>query len=270
MFPKLARVVLVLAAVCLSAWNLRSAAQDAPPATPAPLALGAVYSLDQFVPKLTTTAEAQQAFDAGCEQILARGGGVLLIPADAPASWNPNNNSQQQIRIPEPPAPAKNWRAGPGVTVIDLRGGTVKIQPPQSTGLVLSRTLNLPQGQSLPHWDYYPLLSLQNAIVHGSTSYRDQIIEDVRGGPDARVYVNTIRGLFPGMFVNCEASGGVQRLYIKTLGYSRRSPAPTRPRSSTLPTWASNVRASWPYAAVAATWTRTWLVVTTAARSGTR
>ncbi len=67
MFPKLARVVLVLAAVCLSAWNLRSAAQDAPPAAPAPLALGAVYSLDQFVPKLTTTAEAQQAFDVGCE-----------------------------------------------------------------------------------------------------------------------------------------------------------------------------------------------------------
>lgn len=192
-------------------------------ATPAPLALGALYSLDQFAPKLNNPVQAEVAFAAASKQIIEKGGGVLLIPADAPAGWMPRNVTQEQIRIPEAPAPATNWKTGPGVTVIDMRGGTVRILPPQGTGLTLSRTLDLPPGQSLPHWDYFPLIELRNAVAHGSTSYRDQITEDVKAGPDARVYVNTIRGIFPGMFVNCESygPGGVQRLYVKTLGYDK-------------------------------------------------
>jgi hypothetical protein len=185
--------------------------------TPAPVAIGVVYSLEQFGSGLNTPSGAQDAFDAACKQIIAKGGGVLMIPSDASAGWLPRNDSQQ-LQTQSGPT---QGRPTSGVTVIDLRGGTAKVLPPQLSGLTVSRTLNLPYGQSLPHWDYYPMLDLRNAVARGSTSYRDQIAEDFKAGNDTRIYVNTIRGLFPGMFLNCESygPGGVQRLYIKTLGY---------------------------------------------------
>jgi hypothetical protein len=188
-----------------------------PSSSPAPVAIGAVYSLEQFGSGLASPVQAQDAFDAACKQILAKGGGVLMIPSDASAGWQPRNDPQQHRTGPGKPPE----RSSVGVTVIDLRGGTAKILPPQISGLAVSRTLDLPVGQSLPHWDYYPMLDLRNAVARGSTSYRDQIAEDFKAGVDTRIYVNTIRGLFPGMFLNCESygPGGVQRLYIKTLGY---------------------------------------------------
>lgn len=205
--------------LCVVTSNLFGQANESSkaPNAPTPVAIGVVYSLEQFGSGIASPGPAQDAFDAACKQIMARGGGVLMIPAEASAAWLPRNDNQQ-VRTEQGKL---TDRPGVGVTVIDLRGGTAKILPPQLTGLVVGRTLDLPAGQSLPHWDYYPMLDLRNAVTRGSTSYRDQIAEDFKAGVDTKIYVNTIRGLFPGMFLNCESygPGGVQRLYIKTLGY---------------------------------------------------
>ncbi|MBI2191480.1 MAG: hypothetical protein HYU36_05800 [Planctomycetes bacterium] len=190
-------------------------------ASAAPAGLGPVYSLDQFGP-MSTADEAEKAYQKASADIIAAGGGVLVIPAKAPPGWRPKNNSQAEWRKPPPPATAKQWGPGAGVTVVDARGGTLRVLPPQATGLEISRVLNLPQGQSLPHWGLYPILSLKNTILHGSTSYHDWLQEDVKAGQDQRFYVATIRGIFPGEFLNGLSWGGpVPRLYVKSLGFDR-------------------------------------------------
>jgi hypothetical protein len=120
------------------------------------------------------------------------------------------------------PAPAEHWGISNGVTVVDERGGTVKIETPQGTGMEFNRTLDLPYGEALPFWGLYPILSFNNTILRGSTSYRDWLQEDVKAGLDQKFYVATIRGIFPGTFVTVSGyPHGYLRLTVKDLGYDK-------------------------------------------------
>jgi hypothetical protein len=170
---------------------------------------------------VATAEQAQATLQKAAEAMIAQGGGVLIIPASAPADWQPENLSQTAWRQPEPPAPAKSWGYTKGITIVDCRGGTARILLPQMTGSVMSRTISLPEGQSVGHWDYHPMLQFDNSIIHGTTSYHDWIVGEVKAGKDQRLYVRTIRGLFPGMFVNTLGGGPVNRLYLKSLGYDQ-------------------------------------------------
>jgi len=183
--------------------------------------LGAMYSLDQFGP-VGTPADAEKTYQKASADLLAAGGGVIVIPLQAPATWHPKNNSQQTIRKPAAPEQTKSWSSGPQVTVIDARGKTMTIMPSQVTGVEFSRTLDLEPGGSLPHWGYYPAITINNTILHGSASYHDWLQEPVKAGKDQRFYVATIRGVFPGEFLNGLAYGGaVPRLCVKSLGYDK-------------------------------------------------
>src|SRR5262249_30027583 len=115
----------------------------------------------------------------------------------------------------------KGWGASNAVTVVDTRTGTLKIQPPQSTGLQIERVLDLPQGESLPFWGYYPTINIRNTILHGGTSYRDWLQEEAPKGKDSRFYGGKNRGIFPGMFMSIGEWGTVERLYVKTVGYDK-------------------------------------------------
>lgn len=217
------QICILLAGIVTLAGTLLLSAQAQNGKTPggkAPAAeSGPVYSLDQFGP-VEKPADAEATFQKASKDIIASGGGILMIPSSAAAGWKPKNTTQEQWRKPEPPEPTKQWGSRPGVTVVDGRGGTVKISPPQATGLEIDRTLNLPQGQALPHWGYYPMVAMKNTILHGSTSYHDWLQEDVKAGKDRKFYVATIRGVFPGEFLNTLSySAGVQRLYVKSIGY---------------------------------------------------
>ncbi|NCO34311.1 MAG: hypothetical protein GW893_10710 [Armatimonadetes bacterium] len=185
----------------------------------------ATHSLSDFGP-VATAAEADASLTKAIEELTAGGGGVLIIPKDAPADWRPENLSQASWREPPPPAPAKRWGYTNGITIVDQRDGTMKLYLPQMTGMEFHRLLQLPEGQSAGHWDYHPMLSLQNSIVRGTTSYRDWITEDVKAGENRRIYVNTLRGLFPGMFLNSGDHGQVSRLYVKSLGFDKEKRQP--------------------------------------------
>ncbi len=180
--------------------------------------LSAVYYLSQFG-KVNTPQNAQAAFEAASDAIQAAGGGLLIIPTETVAGWIPKNQAQHEIRIPPAPAPAKAWREGPGMMVFDPRGKQPTLHPAPITGLNIRRVLDLPEGESLPHWNYNPMINLENVIARGSTSYHDWLQEDVEAGENARFYVATIRGLFPGMFINANGWSTVERLYVKDLGY---------------------------------------------------
>ena len=182
---------------------------------------GLVYSLEQFG-AVTNVVAAEAAFQKASNEIIAGGGGILLIPVNTIAAWKPKNNTQHEIRIPAAPASAKSWRPGIGITVVDARGWRPSVQPPQATGMEFNRVLDLPAGESMPSWDMEPVLTLNNTILRGSTSYHDWLQEDVKAGADRRFYVATIRGVFPGEFLNAMTGhSNVPRLYVKTLGYDR-------------------------------------------------
>ena len=178
---------------------------------------GPVYQLDQFGP-VGSKIEATATFEKASKDIIAAGGGIVIIPAKAVAGWYPDNNSQRVNRTPPEPAPAKSWRKGAGVTVIDARSGTIQIAPPQLTGVEFNRTLKVAPGDSLPFWGSSPIVSINNRILRGSTSYREISANDVVPGKDQKFYVGTIRGIFPGMFM----SAG-DRLYVKSLGYDKET-----------------------------------------------
>ena len=214
---KLVLTGISLMAACLPMMGQTNATGVATPALPDN---NGIYSLDQFGP-VGTPANAESTFRMASSNIMAAGGGVILIPTKAAANWVPKNTTQEQWRKPAPPEAAKSWGSGVGVTVIDTRGSTPRIMPPQATGLSIERTLNIPQGQSLSFWNYFPMVQMRNTILHGSTSYRDWLQEDVKPGKDQRFYIPTVRGIFPGMFLSVGEYGTVERLYVKSLGYDK-------------------------------------------------
>jgi len=177
------------------------------------------YSLDQFGP-VDTLPAAEATFQKATQAIIAAGGGVLLIPQHTLATWKPKNISQTPWWSPPLPAPSTRSVLSNAVTVVDTRGGTLKLTVPQLSGMEINRTLDLPEGDSLPFWGMYPMVHMQNTILRGANSYRDWLQEDVKAGQDAKFYVATIRGLFPGSYVTVSGyPHGYQRVHAKTLGY---------------------------------------------------
>ncbi len=187
-------------------------------ATPAPK--GATRSLEEFGP-LNTPEKAQAAYGAALDE-MKKTGGVLLVSGPA---WKLLKDLPLQglQRTPAAPAETKQWKTEGGVTVMVVGDQYSTIQVPPVAGLHLDRHLRLREGDSLPHWGTHPLLTLDNQVTYGSTSYLDWLQAPVSKGLDQRFYVATIRGLRPSMFINIHGGqgygGGVTRACIKSLGY---------------------------------------------------
>ncbi len=174
--------------------------------------------LAEFGP-VTNATEAAATCRLALEQLTRDGGGILILPVGTPQGWEAENISQEAWREPAPPAPTTRWGAGAGVTIIDYRQGHPKVTVPQLSGLQLARIYSLPPGQSSPHWEMHPLLNLKNTVLRGSTSYREPLVDAVEPGENQRFYVRTLRGLFPGIFLNTGDAGRINRLYVRELGF---------------------------------------------------
>jgi len=201
-------------------------AAAATPASPSLPTASTTFSLEQFGP-ITTVTDAQATYAKAMTAIKTKGGGTLLIPKDAPATWNlPENINQESWRTPDPPAPAARYGFGVGVTVIDNRNGTTKVQLPQLSGMEIQRTLRLPEGESMGSWEIAPMIRMNNTIVRGSTSYRDWLKEDVPAGKQQRFYLRTLRGVFPGIFLNISDAHHLERIYVQSIGYDKDKQCP--------------------------------------------
>lgn len=152
----------------------------------------------------TSTAEAaQRTLDALARKLVAAGGGLIVVDDRVPLAFKPHNRFQTA-------------RDAPGVTILDLRAGRFNIIAPPIgddsrevwSGLRVRRTLDL-EGGSLPHWGTQAAIHVENNIVQGSYSVMQFLIEPVRAGADARLYVQSIEGLAPGAYMNLHGNGGV-------------------------------------------------------------
>jgi hypothetical protein len=173
-----------------------------------------IFPLDKF--GNINGNETMAAYKAALKAANDAGGGIIVIPANADPSFNPPPIPQTISLANDGKPPALS----PSITVVDLRSGG-SLELPSISGLTFNRSLKLLDGQSLPHWSYYPVINIENSIYRGGNSYREAILEEVAAGKDRRVYVPTIRGLFPGLFVNGNEWGEVQRLYVKSLGFDK-------------------------------------------------
>ncbi len=181
---------------------------------------GPTRALTEFGP-ITTAEKAQKAYAAALDE-MKKSGGVLVVPGSA---WKLIKDLPLQglTRTPAGPSETKQWKTENGVTVVVTGDQFASVQVPPLTGLHLDRHLRLREGDSLPHWGTHPMLTLDNQVTYGSTSYLDWIQAPVTKGLDRRFYVATIRGLRPSMFVNIHGGpgygGGVTRACIKSLGF---------------------------------------------------
>ena len=181
-------------------------------------------SLADFGP-LTTPQQANEAYAKALET-LGKTGGLLLVPRSAAGLLRLEGPPQALVRIPPAPAPARTWREGPAVTILEAGERYLTLRVPPMDGLHVTRTLRLPPGESLPHWGTHPMVTLESKLVHGSNSYLDWLQEPVSKGADRRFYLPTIRGIRPGQFLNVHGGlgygGGVLRAYVKSIGYDRQ------------------------------------------------
>jgi len=207
----------------------------APSSPPEVSAMTATFSLEQFG-AIKTAADLNGTFDKALTAIMAKGGGTLMIPKEVPANWTiPENTKQEAWRRPAAPAPAVGWGYGPSVTIVDCRSGATRVILPPIGGMTFDRTMRLPEGQGMGSWDISPMFRLNNTILRGSTSYRDWLKEDVAVGNDQRFYLRTVRGVFPGAFLNINDDRHLIRIYVKSIGYDKEKQCPYLVADSTVP-----------------------------------
>jgi len=157
-------------------------------------------------------------------EAMAEEAGILVIPANI---WKvlKADSLQSLVRIPEAPAPAKTWHNGPGLSILTSDRDRSILHVPPLSGINIQREMRLNEGDSAPHWGTHPMFTLDSKLVHGSSSYLDWIQAPATNGEEARVYVPTIRGIWPGQFLNLHGGkgygGGVTRAYVKSLGYDK-------------------------------------------------
>jgi hypothetical protein len=208
----------------LAATALHSASASADTSAAGSMADGE-RSLTDYGP-IDTAKNAQAALDKGIADIVAKGGGILVIPPTAPSNWEVMNN-----------APSSTKADSATVTLIDRRDGYENILLPSNgkqfgltwAGRHLERDVNRNIDMA---FGVHSTQAIQTNIAGGTTSYAEPILFEVKQGKDQKVYVTTIRGLYTGMFVNLS---GAPRSFggqtndsgpIKSLGWDSQKRLP--------------------------------------------
>jgi hypothetical protein len=220
--PLAGTLLIALAGVVLSSHAVL--AQDAEGPDPNPNR-PSFFKLEQFG-SIQTPEQAQAAFDKAALDIGAGGGGVIIVPRDAPPGFVTHTAVQRMLRNPEPPAPlnqtrGQKWGVKPAVLVYDLRHPW-SFFTGQASAFKLKRTLKLPQGQFLATNQDAAIVTANQQILRGTSSYRQPSLTAADKGPAVTVSVPTIEGLFPGQVLrlgNDPYAKGT--LKVQSLGYDK-------------------------------------------------
>jgi len=117
------------------------------------------------------------------------------------------------------------------VTILDFRQGRLRYHvPPIGTketrgwgGLEVNRMLNM-AGGTLKHCTTTGAQSINNYAVSGSTSYMATLTAPLKAGTDQHAYVDLIRGIWPGQYINVTSSvmgykPPIDRITVKRIGW---------------------------------------------------
>ncbi len=169
---------------------------------------------------ISTAAAAEKTLAKAIRTLMSQGGGVLVIPPHAPKEMKVLNNSQTD-------------RNGHAVTILDYRGGFIDVHLPAMgkhktgvwAGQRLERTVNLiPEGSRFPFQGVHAAQAIQNYVISGSSSYMATLTRAVKKGNDQHVYVDLIRGIYPGQYLTVTSSvvsysPPYDRIIVKSIGW---------------------------------------------------
>ena len=180
-----------------------------------------VRSLQEFG-DVSNADAAGETLEAAVEELVEGGGGVIVVPSTVTDGLRIENLSQHHRATRE---------EGPVVTIIDYRRGFTtyhvapigKHQDGTWSGLRVERVLNL-GGGSLPHCGRHAAQVIDNYVVSGATSYMATLTQPVEAGEDRRLYVDTIRGIWVGAYLNVTSSvvgyaEPYDRITVKSIGW---------------------------------------------------
>lgn len=177
------------------------------------------FNLADFGP-VGTPVDAEATLKKATSDIIAKGGGILVVAPGVAADWVAHND-----------APSSTKAGTPSVTIIDRRNGYEKVMVPGNGQLVgstwagrhLVREVRQPIDMEL---GVHSTETIDTYIAGGTTSYDQQSQNEVKAGTNARIYLPTIRGLAVG---NRMVITGVPMSYgepydrgpIKALGWDK-------------------------------------------------
>ena len=194
------------------------AADNPQPTPPAPQAAMGEYNLADFGP-VTNPAAAQATLQAAIANIIARGGGILVVGPGANVGKIENN------------APS-SIRGTPTVTIVDRRNGYESVLVPDNgksadgavwAGRRIARTLRQPIDGA---FGVHSTENIDTAIAGGTASYYQPCLLDIKKGKDQRIYGPTIRGLFEGMQLILYAPEKQECVLVKALGWDAEKRLP--------------------------------------------
>lgn len=183
------------------------------------------FRLDQFG-SIQTPEQAEAALDKAALDIGAGGGGVIIIPREAPPGFVTHTAVQRMLRLPEPPAPlnstrGQKWGVKPAVLVYDLRHPWTFFTG-QASSFMIKRTFKLPQGQFLATNQDAAPVTVDQQTLRGTSSYRQVALSAADKGPAVSVSVPTIEGLFPGQVLRLGSDPYAKgTLKVQSLGYDK-------------------------------------------------
>lgn len=177
---------------------------------------------------ISTAQAAQETLQKAIQEALQAGGGVIVIPPDAPPTLKIENNSQTE---------RKGYNEVPVVTIVDYRKGCVAYEVAPIGNMLgttwapfaVRRKLNLGQA-SLPHCGFHAAQAIDNDIISGAISYMATLTEPVQKGKDVRCYPDLIRGIWPGAYLNITGSvmgyaEPYDRVIVKSVGWDAQKRA---------------------------------------------
>ncbi|MBI4025244.1 MAG: hypothetical protein HY360_09715 [Verrucomicrobia bacterium] len=179
-------------------------------------AITGAYNLADYGP-VKTAAEVEATLKAATADIVARGGGVLIIAPGVCPDWVAHN-----------PVPSSTRVGAPNVTLLDRRNGYEHVICPangQSTGVAWAgrstrRFVTEPIDMAM---GVHSTETVDTYIAGGTASYDQPILSAVKAGESQRVYVPTIRGIFTGMHLILSGAPGYgepyDRVVVKAIGW---------------------------------------------------
>jgi len=170
-----------------------------------------------------TPQAASQAYRKAVKQLIAKGGGVLVIPVGVAEDFHVVNDAQTEF-------------GGPAVTVFDYRGGVERIYVPalgiRPSLAGLGRAGRIVERQLVRNLPEYAVVSTQKFVSFnrgGSSSYAQTLTRASTSGRNARFDVPTLRGLYVGQMLRITGeprgySGKGEQVVVKSLGQDARGP----------------------------------------------
>lgn len=201
-------VIVAFLITFVSSFQLLSMAEDTP--SPTTKAINR-HLLSEYGP-VKTIPEAKDTLRKALDALVKQGGGVLVIPDEAPYKFFPQNSSQEKFN-------------SPAVTIYDYRRGFEQVYVPalgtHSSDPLRGGACRISERhltQTLPWSGTYFTQKYLGHYYGGSSSILLRTTQNAVKGKNTKIHVPSLRGFFIGQVVDINCPNQREWIKIKDLG----------------------------------------------------